>query len=154
MPLIEERHSMINPFEYIQHQRFQSHHNQGDPSKMRPGLFSIPHPRNLGMSHLLLQLEDTIKQGFTRRRTPRDIDIHGYNPVTTSGHTVTVMIIPATIRTTAHTDHPSRIRHLIVHLSQCWGHFVGEGAGDDHHVGLTRRGTEDYTQTILVVAWG
>ena len=64
------------------------------------------------------------------------------------------MIIPATISTAAHTDHPSRIRHLIVDLAQGGGHLVGQGAGDDHDVGLPRRGTEDDAQAVLIVARG
>ena len=42
--------------------------------------------------------------------------------------------------------------HLIVDLSECGGHLVGERAGDDHDVRLARGRTEDDADAILVVA--
>jgi hypothetical protein len=62
------------------------------------------------------------------------------------------MVITTTIRTASHANNPSWIRHLIVDLSQSRRHLVCECAGDNHNVGLTRRGTENDTETILVVA--
>ena len=64
------------------------------------------------------------------------------------------MIIPASIRTAAHADHPPRIRHLIVHLPQGGGHLIRERARNDHDVRLARGGAEDYAEAILVVAGG
>ncbi len=64
------------------------------------------------------------------------------------------MIIPAPIRATPHRHHPPGIRHLIIHLAQGGRHFVGQGAGDDHDVGLAGGGAEDYAQAVLVVAGG
>jgi len=34
----------------------------------------------------------------------------------------------------------ARLRHLVVDLAQRRGHLVAQRAGDDHHVGLARRG--------------
>ena len=62
------------------------------------------------------------------------------------------MVIATPIRTAAHRNNPSRIRHLIIDLSKRRSHLVRERAGNNHDIGLTRRGTEDYTETILVVA--
>ena len=62
------------------------------------------------------------------------------------------MIIPSSIRTTAHRNNPSWVGHLIVYLAQGGGHFVCESTGNDHHVGLAGRGAEDYTESVLVVA--
>ena len=62
------------------------------------------------------------------------------------------MIIPTPIGTTPHGNHPARIRHLIVNLPQSRSHLVGERAGNDHDVGLARRGAEDDAHAILVVA--
>jgi hypothetical protein len=38
-------------------------------------------------------------------------------------------------------------------LSERGSHLIRERTGNDHNVGLTRRGTENYTKSILVVAW-
>ena len=64
------------------------------------------------------------------------------------------MIIPASIRATAHGHHPAGIGHLVVNLTQGRGHFIGEGASNDHDVGLAGGGAEDYTQAVLVVTGG
>ena len=106
------------------------------------------------MSHLLLQLEDSVHQRLTRRRTPWDIDIHGHDSVTPPRNRIAIMIITPSIRTRPHRDDPSWVRHLVIDLSQRRRHFVGQGAGDYHDVRLARGGAEDYTQAILVVARG
>lgn len=106
------------------------------------------------MSHLLLQLKDPIHQRLTRRRTPRDIDIHGHDPITPSSNRIAIMIITPSIRTRSHRNDPSRLRHLVIDLSQRRRHLVGQGAGDYHDVRLARGGAKDYTQAILVVAGG
>lgn len=62
------------------------------------------------------------------------------------------MMIATPIRTTTHANDPLRIRHLVVAPAERWAHFVRHGACYDHHVGLSRGGTEDYTETVLVVA--
>ncbi len=43
---------------------------------------------------------------------------------------------------------------MVVDLSEGGGHFVGEGAGHDHDVGLAGGGAEDYPEPVLVVAGG
>jgi len=106
------------------------------------------------MPHLLLQLENAIHQCLTRRWTPRHVDIHRHDAITAPRHTVTVMVIPAPIGAAPHADHPPRIRHLVVDLSESGSHLVGECAGYDHDVGLARAGAEDYAQAVLVVARG
>lgn len=62
------------------------------------------------------------------------------------------MIISPSVCTRAHTDDPSWIRHLVIDLAKSWRHLVGEGAGNDHDIGLSRRSTENYTKSVLVVA--
>lgn len=106
------------------------------------------------MPHLLLQLKDTIHKCLTSRWTTRHIDINRHNPITPSSNTITIMIIATTISTRSHTNNPSRIGHLIVDLSKCRCHLVGEGSGYNHDVGLTRRRSENYTKSILIVAGG
>lgn len=48
----------------------------------------IPHPRNLSMPHLFLQLKNSIHERLTRRRTTRNINIHRHNPIATPSHTI------------------------------------------------------------------
>ena len=85
--------------------------------------------------------------------TSRNIDINRYYPVTTTCNRVAVVIISTSIRTTSHANHPARIRHLIIDLSKRRCHLVRECTGNNHDVGLSRGGTEDYTESILVVSW-
>lgn len=50
-----------------------------------------------GMSHLLLQLENTEHQGLSGRRASRDVDVDWHNPVTASGDTVAVVVVSSTV---------------------------------------------------------
>ena len=138
---------------------YRSRYNNEKPGpsqqpKKDPSLLSlpIPHPRNLRMPHLLLQLKDAIHERLARGRTPRNIDIHGNDPIAPPRNRIAIMIVPATVGTTAHADDPARVGHLVVNLPQRRRHLVGQRAGDDHHVGLARRGAEDDAQPVLVVA--
>lgn len=62
------------------------------------------------------------------------------------------MVIPAPIRTATHGNHPAGVGHLVVDLAEGGRHFVGEGAGDNHDVGLAGGGAEDDAEAVLVVA--
>jgi len=104
------------------------------------------------MPHLLLQLEDAIHQRLRSRRATRHIHIHGHNTIAPSRYTIAIMIVATAVRTTAHTHNPSRLGHLIIHLSQGRCHLVCQCAGYDHNIGLTWRSAEDYTEAILIVA--
>ena len=115
-------------------------------------LLPIPHPTNLRMPLFFLQLENPIHQRLTRRRATRHIYIHRHNPIASPRHTVTVMIIPTPIRAAAHRDHPSGVGHLVVDLAQGGRHFVGEGAGDDHDIGLAGGSAENNAEAVLVIA--
>lgn len=115
-------------------------------------LFSIPHSRDSSIPHLLLQQEDPIQQSLWRRWTPGHINIHRYNPIHPSQHTITIMIIPAPISTAPHTNHPFRIRHLIIKQSQRRRHFVGHRPGDQHHVCLSGRCAKNDAESVLVVS--
>jgi hypothetical protein len=85
-------------------------------------------------------LEGAHHQRLRSRWAARHINIHRHNPIATPRNTVTIMVITPSIRTASHRNNPSRIRHLIVDLSQ------------RRNIGLARRSTEDYTETILIVA--
>ena len=95
-----------------------------------------------------------IHQSFTSWWTTRHVDIHWHNSVTAPGDTITIMIITATICATTHRNHPSGLWHLVVYLSEGRRHLVCERTSHDHDIGLTRRGTENDTETILIVTRG
>jgi len=114
-------------------------------------LLPVPQSRDSGMSHLLLQLENAVHQSFARRRASRHVDIHWDDSVTPSHHGITVVIIAAAIRAAAHADHPSRFRHLVVHLSQRRSHLVGQRAGYNHDIALSWGRSENNAQSVLVV---
>jgi hypothetical protein len=114
----------------------------------------VPHSGDLGVPHLLLQLEHAVHQGLCRGRAAGDVDIHRHDPVAPSCDGVAVVVVPSSVCAAAHGYDPSRLRHLIVHLSQGRGHLVGEGSGDNHDIGLAGRGTENDAKAILVVAGG
>jgi len=117
-------------------------------------LLSVPHSGDLGMSHLLLQLENAIHQSLRSRRASRHIDINRHNAVTAPRDTITVVIVTTTISTTAHRNNPSRLGHLIVDLSQRRSHLVRKSTSNDHNVRLARGRSENYTKAILIVTWG
>jgi hypothetical protein len=133
-------------------------------------LLPVPHPRNLRMSHLLLQLENTIHQGLTRWRASRHVDIDWHDSVASSSDAVTVVVVSSAIGTRTHGNDPSRLKkvsvlsifpqlitsylgHLIINLSQRRRHLVGERTGNNHDIGLTWRSTENDSHSILVVSW-
>lgn len=62
------------------------------------------------------------------------------------------MVVAAAVGAAAHGDDPSRVGHLVVDLAQGGGHLVGEGAGDNHDVGLAGGRAEDDAQAVLVVS--
>lgn len=105
------------------------------------------------MPHLLLQLENTVHERLARGRAARHVNIHRDDSVTSSCHRVAVMVVSSSVRAATHRNDPSRVRHLVVHLSQGRGHLVCESSGDNHNIGLTWRSTENDTEAILVVSW-
>ena len=101
--------------------------------------------------YLFLQLHDAVKQCFGSWRAPRDVDVHRNNAVTAADDGVRVVVVPTAVCTTAHGDDPSRLWHLIVHLSQRWCHFIGQSSSNDHDVRLPRTGTEHDAEAVHIV---
>jgi len=62
------------------------------------------------------------------------------------------MVVAASIGATSHADDPTRLGHLVVYLAQSRCHLVGERAGYNHHISLSRRGSEDDPKSILVIS--
>src|SRR5690606_24916085 len=69
----------------------------------------------------------------------------------TTHHRVGVVVIATTVCAGAHGDHPARFGHLVIHLAQRRCHLVAQRASHNHHVGLTRRWTENNTETVQIV---
>jgi len=91
-------------------------HHHPPTTRTHLQLRSVPVPRDPGISHLLLQLEDAVHQSLARRRTARDVDINWHNTITAPRHAVRVVVVTATVRTAAHGYDPSWFRHLIIDL--------------------------------------
>ena len=124
----------IRVYMYKRNQSAATNRQRSKSQYTRQSLPSIPHSRDLRMPHLLLKLKDAVHQRLAGRRTAWNVDIHRHDSVTTPSHRVTVMIISTAVRTASHANHPSWVRHLVVHLPQCRCHFVCECSRDDHHV--------------------
>lgn len=84
--------------------------------------------------------------------TSRHVNINRNNSITAPEDRVTVMIVPTTIRTTAHTYHPTWIRHLIVNLSKSRCHFIRYGSSHNHDIRLSRGSSKDNSHAILIVS--
>lgn len=117
-------------------------------------LLSVPQSRDSSLHHLLLQLEHTIHQGLGSWWAPWHVNINWNQSVTSSNNRVRIMVVATTVGARSHRDDPSWVWHLVIHLPQRRSHLVGDSAGDNHDIGLTRRGSENNTQSILIVSWG
>lgn len=120
----------------------------------KTSLSSVPHTGDLGVAHLALELEDAVHEGLGGGRAAGNVDIDGDDAVAAADDTVAVVVVAATVGAATHGDDPSGLGHLIVDLSEGGSHLVGESAGNDHDIGLSRRGTENDTETILIVSRG
>lgn len=103
----------------------------------------VPNARLSRVPNLPLQLKHAIHQRLRSRRAPRNIDVHWDNPINASNDTVAVVIVSTTVSTRPHADDPTGLGHLIVAESDGRRHLVGDCTGDDHDIGLSRRGSKD-----------
>src|SRR6202047_4663185 len=106
-----------------------------------------------GAADLLLEEQYAIEERFRRGRAAGNVDIDGHDSVAAAHDRIGIVVIAAAIGAGTHRDHITRLRHLIVDLAQGRGHFVAERAGDDHHIGLTRRAARRETATLDTAAW-
>ena len=88
------------------------------------------------------------------RLTSRHVNIHRDDTVTSPNDRVAVVVVASTVGAAAHADNPARIGHLIVDLAQGGRHLVRQCTSHNHNIGLTRGGTENNSQTILIVTGG
>src|ERR1051326_6308853 len=71
-----------------------------------------------GAADLPLQKHDAVDQGFRRRRTTGDVDVHWDDTVAAAHDGVGVVVVAAAIGAGAHGDDIARLRHLVVDLAQ------------------------------------
>ncbi len=92
-------------------------------------------------AHLLLQRQDPVHQHLGPRRAAGHVHVHRHDRVDAL-HDRVVGEHPAGRGAHAHRDDPLRFGHLVVDLPQDRRHLLRDAAGDDHQVGLARRGPE------------
>src|SRR3954469_6922039 len=103
---------------------------------------------------LVVQLEDGVHQHLRPRRAAGQVHVHRDDVVDALHHRV-VVEHAAGAGADAHGEHPARLGHLVVDLPQDRRHLLAHPAGDDHQVGLPRRGAEDlHAEAGEVVAAG
>lgn len=102
----------------------------------------------------LFPLADVIVGMVKGIQTSGNIDIHGYDSIASANNRITVMVITTAIGTTSHTDDPTRVRHLVVHLSESGSHLICQCACHDHDIRLPRRCSENDSKTVLVISGG
>src|SRR5690606_31505687 len=81
-------------------------------------------------------------------------NIDGDDSVATPHNGIRIVVIPAPVSTRAHRNHPARLGHLVVNLTQCGGHLVAQGACHNHQVRLAGTGTKDNAKLVKVVSGG
>lgn len=124
----------------------------GPNTPLCPHLLPIPHPRDPCLAHLALELEDAVHEGLAGGGAAGDVDVDGDDAVAAADDAVAVVVVAAAVGAAAHTDHPARLRHLVVHLPQRRRHLVRQRARHDHHVRLSGRSAEDDSEPVLVVS--
>ena len=121
---------------------------------MNEALLVIPNHCLLGPSNLSLQLQHAIQQCFSSWRAPWNVNVDRNDSITPTNDGIAIMIISTSVGATAHGNDPSRFWHLVVDFAKGRGHFVGEGACDNHDIRLARRGAENDAETIKIIACG
>src|SRR5438067_11884434 len=95
------------------------------------------------LEDLLAQPEHALGQRLGAWRAAGNVHVDRDDRVDALQRRVAVPELAAGARAVAHRDEPLGLGHLLVQPAEPRGHLVGDGAGDDHHVGLARTRTED-----------
>jgi hypothetical protein len=115
-------------------------------------LLSPVYQSSLRLVDLLLQLQQPIQKRFCCWWATWHIHINRDNAVAASHDGVGIVIIASAVRAAPHRYYPSGLRHLVVNLAQRRSHFVRQCASHNHHIRLSRRGPEDDTEAIKIIA--
>ena len=92
---------------------------------------------------LLLEHDQAVQEGLRRGRAAGNVDIDGEVLVDPRDDVVPFLERAAAGGAGAHRDHVLRLGHLVVEPGDHRHHRLGDGARDDHQVGLARRAAED-----------
>src|SRR6266566_1008144 len=93
--------------------------------------------------NLLLKLENGVEKRFGARRAAGNVNVDG-NDLIAALHDGVIVEDAAGGGASAHGNDPLGLRHLVVKLANDGSHFLREAAGDDHQIGLARRGAENF----------
>src|SRR5467141_104528 len=92
---------------------------------------------------LFLELEDGVEQRLRPRRAARDVNIDGNDLIAALDDSV-IVENAARRGASPHGDDPLGFWHLIIELTDDRGHFLRKAAGNDHKIGLARRGAKHF----------
>ena len=92
---------------------------------------------------LLLKHDQAVQEGLRRRRAAGNVDVDRDVLVDARDDVVAFLERPAAGGAGAHRDHVLGLGHLVVEPGDHRHHRLGDGARDDHQVGLPRRAAED-----------
>src|ERR1700693_939625 len=92
---------------------------------------------------LFLQLQNRVQERFRAGGTPWNVYIHWNNLIATL-HDGVIVEDATGGGARAHGDYPFGLGHLVVEAPNDGGHFLREATGDDHEIGLTRGGAENF----------
>ena len=92
---------------------------------------------------LLLEGDEPIQEGLGGRRAAGDVDVDGEVFVDPGDDVVPLLERASTGGAGTHAHHVFRLGHLVVEPRDHRHHRLGDGARDDHHVGLAGRPAED-----------
>ena len=109
-----------------------------DLSSLVP-ITNIGHPMS---SDFLLQQQNSVQKCFSGWWATWNVDIDRDDSVDSSDYRVWVVVVSTSVGAGSHGDGPFWVGHLVEDESEGWRHFVCEGAGDDHEVGLSWGGSE------------
>ena len=101
-----------------------------------------------------MELQNRVQERFRAGGTPWNVNIHWNNLIATL-HDGVIVEDAAGRGARAHGDDPLGLGHLVVQAANDGRHFLREAAGDDHQIGLTRGGAENFrAETSHVKARG
>jgi hypothetical protein len=86
------------------------------------------------------------------RGTSGDVQIDRNNTITTTNNSVREVIVTTTVSARTHGNDPLGLGHLLINTTKRRSHLVGKSTSDNHDISLTRRSTENDTETIEIIS--